>query len=110
MAEIDLSKEINELKDTFSSIRAVVDPAKIAGEIAELKEQAADPNLWDDTSKAQAVTSKLSRAQAQLTKLEGIENRLDDLVVLVELANDADDSASQNEAKAELESLSKDTG
>jgi peptide chain release factor 2 len=110
MAEIDLSKEINELKETFSSIRVVVDPAKLETEIAVLKEQAADPNLWDDTAKAQAVTSKLSRAQSQITKLDSIEGRLDDLEVLVELANDANDPASQNEAKAELEALSKDIG
>jgi peptide chain release factor 2 len=110
MAEIDLSKEIGELKETFTSIRTVVDPAKIAVEIDDLKVLANDPNLWDDTAKAQSVTSKLSRAQSQLTKLESISNRLDDLEVLVELANDANDSASQNEAKAELDSLSRDIG
>jgi peptide chain release factor 2 len=110
MAEIDLSKEIGELKETFSSIRVVVDPAKLESEILLLKDQAADPNLWDDTAKAQQVTSKLSRAQTQLTKLASIDSRLDDLEVLVELANDANDAASQNEAKVELEALSKDIG
>ena len=110
MADIDLSKEISELKDTFSSIRVVVDPAKLSEEVVILKEQAADPNLWDDTANAQKITSKLSRAQAQLTKLESIASRLDDLEVLVELANDANDSESQVEAKAELDGLSKDIG
>jgi peptide chain release factor 2 len=110
MAEIDLSKEISELKETFSSIRVVVDPAKLESEILLLKDQAADPNLWDDTAKAQQVTSKLSRAQTQLTKLASIDSRLDDLEVLVELANDANDAASQNEAKVELEALSKEIG
>lgn len=110
MADIDLSKEISELKDTFSSIRVVVDPAKLSEEVVILKEQAADPNLWDDTANAQKITSKLSRAQAQLTKLESIASRLDDLEVLVELANDANDSESQIEAKAELDGLSKDIG
>jgi len=107
MAEIDLSKEISEIRETFSSIRAVVDPKKLAVDVEELKQQAADPNLWDDSAKAQVVTSKLSRAQAQLTKLNGIDQRIEDLEVLVELANAEDDSASQNEAKAELASLSK---
>ena len=110
MAELDLSKEISELKDTFSSIRVVVDPAKLQQEIYSLKVEANDPNLWDDTAKAQAVTSKLSRAQSQLTKLDAITSRLDDLEVLVELANDANDSASQTEAKNELQNLSKDIG
>ena len=110
MAEIDLSKEISELKDTFSSIRVVVDPAKLSEQVRILKEQAADPNLWDDTANAQKITSRLSRIQAQLTKLESITSRLDDLEVLVELANDANDSESQSEAKSELEGLSKDIG
>jgi peptide chain release factor 2 len=110
MADIDLSKEISELKDTFSSIRVVVDPAKLVEQVVVLKEQAADPNLWDDTANAQKITSKLSRIQSQLAKLESITSRLDDLEVLVGLANDANDSESQNEAKSELEGLSKDIG
>lgn len=110
MAEIDLSKEIHELRDTFASIRAVVDPASLEREVATLKEQAAAPDLWDDAAKAQAVTSKLSRVQAQLTKLTGISDRLDDLEVLVELANAEDDSASQAEAKNELAKLIEDIG
>lgn len=110
MADIDLSKEISELRETFSSIRVVVDPATLAKEVAVLKEQAANPNLWDDPAAAQTITSKLSRAVAQLSKLESIESRLADLEVLVELANDANDSETQGEAKAELLSLSKDIG
>lgn len=110
MADLDLSKEISELKDTFSSIRVVVDPDKLGEEIIALKLLANDPNIWDDTANAQAVTSKLSRAQAQVAKLLSIEARLDDLEVLIELANDADDQASQAEAKAELEALSKEIG
>lgn len=108
MAELDLSKEISELRDTFASINAVVDPATLEREIETLKEQAAAPDLWDDATKAQAVTSKLSRAQAQLNKLNGISSRLDDLEVLLELANGEDDSASQAEAKSELAKLTED--
>lgn len=110
MAELDLSKEIHDLRDTFASIRAVVDPASLEREVANLKEQAAAPDLWDDAAKAQVVTSKLSRVQAQLTKLKSISDRLDDLEVLVELANAEDDTASQNEAKNELAKLTEDIG
>ena len=110
MAEIDLSNEISELRDTFASIRAVVDPDALNAQIANLKEQAAAPDLWDDTAKAQEVTSKLSRAQAQANKLSGIAERLDDLEVLVELANAENDSSSQTEAKNELASLAEDIG
>ena len=110
MADIDLSQEIRELRTTFASIREVVDPAALAKDVELLKELAADPNLWDDAAHAQKITSQLSRAQSQITKLESVADRLDDLEVLVELANDAGDSSVQIEAKGELSSLQSEIG
>ena len=110
MADIDLSQEIRELRTTFASIREVVDPAALAKDVERLKELAADPNLWDDAAQAQKITSQLSRAQSQITKLELVADRLDDLEVLVELANDAGDSSVQIEAKGELSSLQSEIG
>ncbi|MCX8529956.1 MAG: peptide chain release factor 2 [Rhodoluna sp.] len=110
MADIDLSQEIRELRTTFASIREVVDPAALAKDVERLKELAADPNLWDDAAKAQKITSQLSRAQAQITKLETVAERLDDLEVLIELANDAGDSSVQTEAKGELNALQAEIG
>lgn len=110
MSELDLSQEIRELRTTFASIREVVDPTALAADVENLKLAAADPNLWDDADKAQKVTSQLSRAQAQLTKLDSTALRLDDLEVLIELANAEQDSATQNEAKAELAKLQAEIG
>lgn len=110
MADIDLSQEIRELRTTFASIREVVNPTELNKEVERLKALAADPNLWDDSAKAQKITSELSRAQAQLTKLESVSARLDDLEVLIELANDAGDSSVQSEAKAELNDLQEQIG
>ncbi len=108
MADIDLSPEIKELRSTFGDIRHVVDEPTLLTEVAELKLQAGDPNLWDDTSRAQAVTSKLSHKQAMLDKLSDVASRLDDLEVLIEMANAEGDSASQAEAKSELAGLQAD--
>jgi peptide chain release factor 2 len=107
MADIDLSTEIKDLRTTFGSIKHVVDVATLAKEIEELKAEAANPNLWDDPAAAQSTTSKLSHRQGMLTKLQSVEARLDDLEVLVEMANAEADSAAQAEAKNELSSLSK---
>ena len=108
MADLDLTSEIRELRATFGDIRHVVDEPKLTLEVNELKEQAADPNLWDDTARAQAVTSKLSHKQAMLTELKDVQSRLDDLEVLVEMANAEGDSAAQAEAKGELAGLQAD--
>ncbi|MEN9970152.1 MAG: hypothetical protein RLZZ229_360 [Actinomycetota bacterium] len=105
MADLDLSTEIRDLRSTFSDIREVVDEAKLRDEIAVLKIQAEDQNLWDNPVNAQVVTSKLSRAQSMQTKLQSVQSRLDDLDVLIEMANDAADVQTQTEAKQELISL-----
>ena len=97
MLDLDLSDQIRALRATFSDIRAVVDVDRLVTEIAELNEQAGAADLWDNAENAQKVTSALSHKQAQLAKITGIENSLDDLEVLVELANEA-----AAEAKGEL--------
>ncbi len=107
MADLDLTQEIRDLRATFADIGHVVDVEKLAREVLELKEQASDPNIWDDAANAQRVTSALSHKQNMINKLESVQSRLDDLEVLVELANDAADASVQSEAKSELESLQK---
>ncbi|WP_419819231.1 peptide chain release factor 2 [Glaciibacter flavus] len=107
MIDIDLTAEIAALRTTFADIRAVVDVDAVKADIDRLNEAAGAPDLWDDTVNAQKVTSALSHRQADLARIESVESRLDDLEVLVELANEAGDEESAEEAKAELESLQK---
>ena len=105
MAEIDLSPQIRELRSTFSDILHVVDVEKLKLEIDQLKAAAEAPNLWDDPAKAQKTTSALSHRQSLATKLESTAARLDDLEVLVDMANAEDDEATKAEAKNELAAL-----
>jgi peptide chain release factor 2 len=107
MLDIDLSEQIAQLRSTFRDIRSVVDVDALTAEIARLSEAAGVPDLWDDTDKAQKVTSDLSHRQGELARIESIESRLDDLEVLIELANSENDEESAEEAKAELVSLQK---
>ncbi|MGN7800756.1 peptide chain release factor 2 [Leifsonia sp. 22587] len=105
MIELDLSSQIADLRSTFDDITAVVDVPRLRAEIADLSEKAGAPDLWDDTANAQKVTSALSHRQSELARITAIERRLDDLEVLVELANEADDEESAAEARTELQSL-----
>ncbi|GAA1790999.1 peptide chain release factor 2 [Agromyces lapidis] len=110
MLELDLAPEISALRATFNDIRAVVDVDALEADIARLSEEAGAPDLWDDTANAQKVTSALSHRQAELKKITDVEQRLDDLDVLVELALEMDDEDSANEARAELAALQKTVG
>ena len=48
MATIDFPTEIKALRTTLESIESVSDPAALEQKVAELSEQAAAPDLWDD--------------------------------------------------------------
>jgi peptide chain release factor 2 len=105
MMELDLSEQIAALRSTFSDIRSVVGVEKLQAEIADLSAQAGVQDLWDDPEKAQKVTSALSHRQSELARIDSIAQRLDDLEVLVEMANEGDDEESATEARAELVSI-----
>jgi peptide chain release factor 2 len=107
MAEIDLSSELRSLRSTLSDIKQVIDVPKLIADIRVLEEQAAEPGLWDYQEIAQRITSALSHKQALVKRVEETSNRIDDLEVLVEMANSESDSATQVEAKAELVDLQK---
>ena len=94
--------EIAQLRSTLQSIEAVSDPDALRAKIADLSEQAAAPDLWDDQDKAQDVTSQLSYAQGELNRLTSLENRIEDLDALVELAQEESDAETLAEAEAEL--------
>lgn len=105
MLELDLAPDIQALRATFADIQAVVDVARLRSEIARLSEEAGAPDLWDDTERAQKVTSALSHRQSELARVVAIERRLDDLEVLVGLAIEMEDDESAEEARKELAEL-----
>ena len=107
MAELDLSTELQQLRKTLSDIRQVVDVPKLESEIAELKEKAGAADLWDNPEQAQTVTSALSHKQTLVDRVADLQSRLEDIDVLIEMANSEQDSSVQAEAKAEFAALQK---
>ena len=105
MLEFDASADIQALRSTFAEITAVVDVEALAAEIARLSEEAGVPDLWDDPDQAQKITSALSHRQTELKRISDVQQRLDDVEVLVELANEMEDADSVEEAKREIADL-----
>src|ERR1700749_1261364 len=100
--------EISDLSSKLHTIEAVVDPEAMRTDVLDLREQAADPSLWEDQTRAQEVTRRFSYVEGELNRLESLRQRLEDPRVLFELANDEHDQDTQNEAIAELAAVRKD--
>ena len=105
MATIDFPAEIAQLRSTYSSIEKVSDVDALRADIAELSEQAAAPDLWDDVEKAQQVNSALSHKQAELDRLKKVQARIDDLETMVELAQEEGEPSLLDDAEEELASI-----
>ena len=108
MAIPEISEALASLEQTLGGIEQVLDVPAMRARAADLEVEASAPDLWDDQANAQRITSQLSLVQGDVRRIEGLRRRLDDLVVLVELAESEDDADSWTEAERELEGLRRD--
>jgi peptide chain release factor 2 len=101
----DRQADIEALDSTLTTVERVLDVEGLRSRIETLEHEAADPNLWDDQARAQRVTSELSHTQGELRRVEGLRQRLDDLPVLYELADEENAADAKAEADVELKAL-----
>jgi len=104
---VDPIEAQRELDSTLAGVEAVVDLPRLRAELVSLNEAAAAPDLWDDQERAQRTTSRLSWVQNEIARVEALRRRVDDLAVLIELAESEDDGDTRTEVESELETLGK---
>ncbi len=102
MAATDFAERIKQLDATLANVESVLDLDTMRREIAELGEQVAAPDLWDDQANAQRVTGRLSALQSELERVANLRSRLDDVEVMVELGQEESDEAALAEADREI--------
>lgn len=110
MAERDFPAEIAALESSLSGIESVLDIPALQRELQSLEAQAAAPDLWNDQASAQKVTSALSRAQGTINKILTLRNRLNDLPVMLELAEGESDAGALSDLAREIDALQKSIG
>jgi peptide chain release factor 2 len=104
----DRQAAVAALDTTLTTVERVLDIDGLRQRIDMLEQQASDPKLWDDQSRAQKVTSELSHAQSEMRRVQDLRQRVDDLPVLFELAAEeegAGGAEALDEADAELAKL-----
>ncbi len=107
MLEIsDPKAAVSDLRRRLDEARRFLDLDTKARELAELREKASSPGLWDDPDAARRVSQKLSRYEALFEKVDGLTSRIDDAEVLLELAAEAGDEDAREEAVAMLSKAS----
>jgi len=103
----EYDSEIKHLQATLHTIAQVLDLDGMRAEIADLSEQVAAPDLWDDQDNATRVTGRLSTLQGELDRFMALETRVEDLGLMVEMATEEGDADSLAESEKELAKIKK---
>jgi peptide chain release factor 2 len=94
----DPSASTSELRKRLGEARLFLDLDGKANELDELRQQASSPDLWDDPDEARTVSRRLARYEGLFEKVDGLETKIEDAEVLLELSAEADDAESRQEA------------
>ena len=76
--------------------------------LEELREKAAEPNLWDDRKRALQVTRTLATYEGVIGRVAGLAGSIDDAEVFLDLATEEGDESVAADVLSELEAVSAD--
>eukprot|EP00890_Picochlorum_soloecismus_P001000 jgi/Picsp_1/1900/NSC_05366-R1_peptide chain release factor 2 len=82
-----LQKKVASLSGRLADVRAVMDVDTLRNTVKDMEEKSGADGFWDNQSKAQEVLQCLSHAKNELSMIEHLRERLDDLLVATELVD-----------------------
>ena len=86
------------LRKRLDEARVFLDLDGKGEELDDLRSQASSSDLWDDPDRARVVSQRLARYEALFDKVHGLDSKIEDAEVLLELAAEAGDDESRKEA------------
>ncbi|HEU4915465.1 MAG TPA: peptide chain release factor 2 [Acidimicrobiia bacterium] len=102
----DPKATLAELRQRLVEARGFLDLDTKEKELAELRDRASAPDLWDDQDQARTVSQRLARYEGLFDMVGSLSSKIDDAEVLLELADEAGDEIARKEALDELGEVS----
>ncbi|MCC6142013.1 MAG: peptide chain release factor 2 [Nitrospira sp.] len=88
-----------------SELRGHLDLARMTAELEELEAKMGVPTFWNDTKSAASTSRKKVTLERELIQWREIETKLGDLQAMLELAEESQDAALEQELATELHRL-----
>ncbi|WP_312042440.1 peptide chain release factor 2 [Erwinia sp.] len=108
MFEINpVKNRIQDLTERSSVLRGYLDYDAKKERLEEVNAELEQPDVWNEPERAQALGKERSALEAVVETLDQLGQGLEDVTGLLELAVEADDEETFNEAVAELDGLDK---
>ncbi len=83
--------EFEGLRPQLADLKAAINPDGLKKDIAELEEETAKPDFWNDTENSQKVSRKLGALKAKLPPFDKLNQNFEDVTTMAELANEEED-------------------
>ncbi|MBN1351590.1 peptide chain release factor 2 [candidate division KSB1 bacterium] len=84
---------------------SIFDLAKKKQEVANFEQQTQNPNFWNDRDKAQDILKKINARKYWIDEWDKLSRQMDDIDILIELAEEEDDPEIESEIEKNLDKL-----
>ncbi|MCQ2482739.1 MAG: peptide chain release factor 2 [Clostridia bacterium] len=100
MLEFDnIRLELENYETPVATLKDSLHIDHVMTQISELEARTQEPDFWNDVEKAQGLQTKLKRLQKKVESFNSLSDTREDLLVLCELGNEAEDMDSLEELK-----------
>ncbi|MGQ4276021.1 peptide chain release factor 2 [Pseudidiomarina sp. E22-M8] len=96
---------LKEMRERSEALRGYLDYAHKVERLEEVSRELEDPNVWEDQERAQSLGKERASLEEVVETLDQLAQGLEDVEGLVDLAVEAEDEATYNEAVEELNQL-----
>jgi peptide chain release factor 2 len=103
----ELRLELENLKPQLDDLYNVLEIEKAKEEITELHDRASMPNFWDDLENSQKIMQRIRQLETKVEHFQKLSARFDDLLAMIELANEENDESLLPEISDDAEKFKK---
>ncbi|HTO99305.1 MAG TPA: peptide chain release factor 2 [Myxococcales bacterium] len=94
-----LPPELDDLSRRFEALRGTLDIDRKRARVELIERESVQPGFWEEQKRAQALSKEKSDLELQIAGYERERQKLEDALALHELAEEANDEATRQEAK-----------
>ena len=106
MLEYDeIRLETEGLEPQLSELEKAMNMDQLIKEANELEEQSTQPNFWDDAENSQKIMQKIGGLKNKINSFKKLKECYEDVVTMIELAEEAEDASMLPEIKEQAESF-----
>ncbi|MCX7750880.1 MAG: peptide chain release factor 2 [Candidatus Bipolaricaulota bacterium] len=103
-----MNERLRDLRERLGRLGAGIGVDALRAKVRAIEEEMARPGFWDDRAAAQAKARELERARERIADYERLAGALDEVEVLLELAEEEGDEGARGEAEGALAQIADD--